>query len=141
MVFEEALRLYPPAWMITRRAIDEDEIPCGKAYRVPPGALVVISPYLIHRHLLYWENPERFDPTRFDLEGSAGRHRYAYIPFGGGPRLCIGDYFATVEAQLILGTVGQRYRLELVPGQDLGPEPLVTLRPRQGMSMKLFRLS
>jgi cytochrome P450 len=140
MVFEEALRLYPPAWIITRRAIGEDEIVCGKKYRIPAGALVVISPYLIHRHPQFWEFPDLFDPTRFTSERSAPRPRYAYIPFGGGPRLCIGDYFATVEAQLILATIGQRYRLELIPGQPIDPEPLVTLRPRQGLMMKLAKI-
>jgi cytochrome P450 len=141
MVFEEALRLYPPAWIITRKSLNDDRITCGYDFRIPPGALVVISPYLIHRHSDYWENPDQFDPSRFSEGSTAARPRYVFIPFGGGPRLCIGEYFATVEAQLVLATVSQHYRLELVPGQQVDPEPLVTLRPRHGLRMKLVRKS
>jgi cytochrome P450 len=141
MVFEEALRLYPPAWIITRKSLNDDRITCGYDFRIPPGALVVISPYLIHRHPDYWENPDQFDPSRFSEGSTAARPRHVFIPFGGGPRLCIGEYFATVEAQLVLATVSQHYRLELVPGQQVDPEPLVTLRPRHGLRMKLVRKS
>jgi cytochrome P450 len=141
MVFEEALRLYPPAWIITRKSLNDDRITCGYDFRIPPGALVVISPYLIHRHPDYWENPDQFDPARFSEGSTAARPRHVFIPFGGGPRLCIGEYFATVEAQLVLATVSQHYQLELVPGQQVDPEPLVTLRPRQGLRMKLVRKS
>ena len=130
MVLDEALRLYPPAWLITRRALAGDEI---GGYRIPPGALVVLSPYAMHRHPAFWEDPERFDPQRFSAEHSADRPRFAYIPFGGGPRLCIGNVFALVEAQVVLASVARAYRLELVAGQTIVPEPSVTLRPKHGL--------
>jgi cytochrome P450 len=134
MVLEESLRLYPPIWIISRKAIAEDTI---GAYRVPAGTVVVLSQYAMHRHPHYWENPAGFDPQRFTLHRSAERHRYAYFPFGGGPRLCIGADLAMMEAQLILATISQRYRLDLVPGHPVEPEPLITLRPRYGMPMTL----
>jgi cytochrome P450 len=140
MVFEEALRLYPPAWLITRKALAEDEIECGGRYTIPAGSLVAISPYLIHRHPQFWENPEAFEPARFALERTAGRLRFAYIPFGGGPRLCIGDGFARLEAQLVLATVAQRFRLEALTGRPVVAEPLVTLRPRGGLPMRVVAL-
>ncbi|MGQ9768480.1 MAG: cytochrome P450, partial [Anaerolineae bacterium] len=118
-IFEEALRLYPPAWIITRKALGDDEI-CG--YRVPAGALVVTSPYVTHHLPQYWDEPEAFRPERFLPGAAAGRHRFAYYPFGGGPRLCIGNQFAMVEAVLIIASVAQRYRLRLVPGHPVAVE-------------------
>ncbi len=132
-IVEETLRLYPPAWLITRRAADVDEI---GGYRIPAGALVVVSPYLTHRHPAFWENPERFEPERFAPERSE-RPRFAYFPFGGGPRLCIGNNFALMEAQLVLATVAQRYRLELAANGPVEVVPGVTLRPRVGLPVRL----
>ncbi|GIV95852.1 MAG: cytochrome P450 [Herpetosiphonaceae bacterium] len=132
MVIDEALRLYPPAWMMSRQATEDDEI---GGYRIPAKTIVFFSPYVVHRHPSFWENPEGFDPERFTPERSAGRPRFAYLPFGGGPRLCIGNNFALMEAQLILATLAQRYQLELVPGHRVEPEPLITLRPRYGLRM------
>ncbi|NMB87618.1 MAG: cytochrome P450 [Chloroflexi bacterium] len=136
LVFHEALRLYPPAWVITRQALAGDEA-CG--YRIPAGALVIISPYVLHRHPRLWPDPERFDPLRFVEDPQCSRPRFSYIPFGSGPRLCIGNHFALVEAQLILAAVAQRFRLELDPGQDVQVDALVTLRPRRGLPMRLVR--
>jgi cytochrome P450 len=136
MVIDEAMRLYPPAWITNRQAIADDEI-CG--YHIPAGAIVLISPYVMHRHPAYWENPERFDPERFTPERSAGRPHYAYFPFGGGPRQCIGKGLALMEAQLILGAVAQRFRLGHVPGHVVEPQALVTLRPRGGLPMIVER--
>ncbi len=133
-VFSETLRLYPPAWLITRRALQEDRV---RGYRIPAGALMIISPYTIHRHPAYWRNPEAFEPGRFDASSGTPGPRYAYIPFGGGPRLCIGNQFATIEAQLILALVAQRFRLEALPGRPVQVEALVTLRPRGGLPMRL----
>jgi len=135
-VFSEALRLYPPAWLITRQAVDSDEI---GGFRIPPRALIILSPYTIHRNPSYWENPEGFVPQRFEEhgEGAAMRPRYAYIPFGGGPRLCIGSQFAQIEGQLILAMVTQRFRLDLLPGRVVKADALVTLRPRGGCPMRL----
>jgi cytochrome P450 len=141
MIFQEALRLYPPAWIITRKALKDDEFAVpgsdGERYSVPSGSLVVISPYSMHRHPQFWEQPETFDPWRFSADISAQQPRFAYLPFGGGPRLCIGDGFARVEAVLILATIAQRYRLQSVPDHPIEVEPLVTLRPRNGLQMSL----
>lgn len=129
---DETLRLYPPSWISTRRAMADDVV-LGK--RIPAGSLVVMSPYATHRLPHLWPNPEGFDPDRFLPGADEGRHRFAYFPFGGGPHLCIGNTFALVEAQLIVATVAQRYRLALVPGQAIEVAPLVTLRPKHGMHM------
>jgi cytochrome P450 len=138
MVIDEAIRLYPPAWSILRRAISDDEI---GPYHIPAGTSIFISPYAVHRHPAFWDQPEVFDPDRFSPERSAGRPHFAYIPFGGGPRQCIGNTFALAEAQLILATVAQRYRLRTLPGQSVKPNPLITLRPQGGLPVLLERVS
>jgi cytochrome P450 len=132
MVIQEAMRLYPPAWALVRRAREDDEI---RDYRVPAGSTIVLCQYVTHRHPDFWEEPERFDPERFAPERAAGRPPFAYFPFGGGQRLCIGNNLAMMEAQLILATVARRYRLRPVPGHPVEPEPLITLRPRHGVLM------
>jgi cytochrome P450 len=129
-VFSEALRLYPPAWVITRRAIEADEL---LGYPVPEGALVIISPYAVHRRPDFWEDPQAFHPERFGR--ASEQHRFAYIPFGGGPRLCIGSGFAAVEAHLIMAMVAQRFELELAPSARVQVDALVTLRPHDGLPM------
>jgi cytochrome P450 len=134
MVFQEAMRLYPPAWIITRRALAEDEV-CG--YRIPAGALVVCSPYVTHRLPELWEEPEAFRPERFAAEAAAKRHRFAHYPFGGGPRQCIGNHFAQVEASLVIASVAQRYRVRPIAGHPVAVEPGVTLRPKHGLLMRL----
>lgn len=136
MVIEEALRLYPPAWIFGRKAIADDEI---GGYSIPANSIIVLSPYVTHRHPALWEHPEVFDPERFTPERSAGRPHYAYFPFGGGPRMCIGNNFALMEMQLILATIAQRYKLRLVPGYPVEPEAFLSLRPRYGLPMKLER--
>jgi cytochrome P450 len=131
---EESLRLYPPAWGFSRQAIGEDEI---GGYRVPRGSLVFLIPFVIHRRPKLWPDPERFDPDRFTPDRESARHRFAYIPFGAGPRGCIGNQFAMVEAQLILAAVARRYRLAVLPDQPVRPEPLITLRPAPGIRARL----
>ncbi|MDQ3707516.1 MAG: cytochrome P450 [Chloroflexota bacterium] len=138
MVLDETMRLYPPAWAISRKAIEEDEL---AGYRIPAGAIITVSPYAMHHNPRHWDNPEGFDPERFTPERSAQRPPYAYFPFGGGPRLCIGNNFALMEGQLILATIAQRYRLDLVPGHPVVVEPLITLRARYGMRMVLHPLA
>ncbi len=138
MVLDEAMRLYPPAYAITRRAVEEDEI---QGYRIPAGATVMVSPFVTHHHRGFWDNPEGFDPERFAPEREKSRHPYAYFPFGGGPRLCIGNNFALMEGVLILAAIGQRYRLDLVPGHPVEVEPLITLRAKYGMRMTLHPAS
>jgi cytochrome P450 len=125
-VLEESLRLYPPAWGFSRRALGDDDI---GGYRIPKGSLVFVIPFVVHRRPKLWPEPDRFDPGRFTPEHESTRPRFAYIPFGGGPRGCIGNQFAMLEAQLIVATIAQQYRIELVPNQDIRPEPLITLRP------------
>jgi cytochrome P450 len=133
MVVEESMRLYPPAWVLVRMPLVDDVI---GGYRIPARSSVFVSPYITHRHPDVWENPEGFDPERFTPERSAGRPRYAYFPFGGGPRMCIGNNFAMMEAQLVLATISQRYRLDLVPGHPVATRPMITLRARYGMQMR-----
>jgi cytochrome P450 len=134
MVIEESMRLYPPAWGLGRRSLKEDEI---SGYTIPKGAYVSVLPYVTHRHPAFWERPDEFIPERFSSEQVNERPRYAYFPFGGGPRLCIGNQFALYEAQLVLATILQSYRLSLVPGTTVIPEPLITLRPKGGLPMLL----
>lgn len=136
-VFEESLRLYPPAWVLGRKALGDDEI---GGYYIPAGSILAISPYTLHRHPAFWSNPDGFDPERFLPERSAGRHRFAYLPFGAGPRQCIGNGFALLEAPLILATVAQSFALELVPGQEIRPDPLFILRPDRPVMVRLRRL-
>jgi cytochrome P450 len=135
-VIDESLRLYPPAWIVERSAIAEDRL---GGYQVPRRSVVLVSPFLTHRHPEIWPNPERFDPDRFTDEASAARPPFAYFPFGGGPRQCIGNNFALMEAQLILATVAQQLRLTGVPGFSVALNPLVTLRPRDGLKMVATR--
>lgn len=136
-VFSEALRLYPPAWLITRKALGEDEL---SGQLIPAGALIVISPYVIHRHPQFWEDAEAFLPQRFTNGNERKIPRFAYIPFGGGPRLCIGNNFAMIEGVLILAAVTQRYRLELATSMPVQVDPLVTLRPHEGLPMRLRKV-
>ena len=133
-IFSEALRLYPPAWVISRRVIEPDEI---LGYPAPVGTLIIISPYVVHRRVDFWDNPEDFLPARFSAEQDKQQHRFAYIPFGGGPRLCIGNQFAAVEACLILAMVSQHFWLDLSDPARVQMDALVTLRPRHGMHMTL----
>jgi cytochrome P450 len=137
MVLEESMRLYPPAWILGRRALSDDRL---GDHVIPAGSVVAISPYLMHRHPGHWEDPDRFDPERFTKERSVGRKPFAYFPFGGGPRLCIGHNFAMLEAQLIIATVAQRFTSRLLPGHEVAPERLFVLRPRGGLPMVLQAL-
>ena len=133
-IYDEALRLYPPAWLITRRAIGADTV---GGYAIPAGAVMVISPYCMHRRDDLWPQPGKFDPGRFTKEGSQGRHRFGFIPFGGGPRLCIGNRFAYIEAVTILAMVASQYELHLPPDAAVEVEALVTMRPKGGLPMKV----
>ena len=134
MVVEESMRLFPPAWIVGRTALGADVI---GGYAIPKGSIVAASPFLVHRHPAFWPNPEGFDPGRLDADVAAKRHKYAYFPFGGGPRICIGNQFAMMEAQILVAMIAQRYRLELVPGARVTPEPLITLRPKGGVPMTI----
>jgi cytochrome P450 len=131
-VATESMRLYPPAWIIGRRAINA--YPVGE-YTIPPRAIVVMSQWVVHRDARWYADPERFDPDRWTPEFKASLPTFAYFPFGGGPRRCIGESFAWMELMLILATIAQRWRFELVPNHPVVPQPLVTLRAKQGMKM------
>jgi cytochrome P450 len=137
MVIEEAMRLYPPAPALTGRVAREADEIGGRAIR--KDAELVILPWVLHRHRTLWEDPDRFDPDRFSKERSASRPRFAYLPFGGGPRVCIGAQLALTEISLLVATIAQRYRLKLVPAQDIVLLHRVTLRPRDGIRMQLER--
>jgi cytochrome P450 len=136
MVIDEALRLYPPAWGFSRQAMGDDEV---GGYRLPRGWLAFVSPYVLHRLPAYWEDPERFDPERFSPERSASRPKFVYLPFGAGPRQCIGNHFALLEAQVIVAVLARRFQLRLVPGHRVEAQPLITLRPKYGMAMTIER--
>jgi cytochrome P450 len=146
-VIAETMRLYPPAWTIERDALADDNV---ASVPVPAGSTVAIPPYLVHRHPEFWPDPAGFDPARFLPEGQLGpgvigaarpagdRHRYAYIPFGGGRRACIGQSFAELETTLVLAAVAQRFRLELTPRGIPKPIAAITLRPGR-LPMRLLR--
>jgi cytochrome P450 len=134
MIFEEAMRLYPPVWAIPRQSHQDDEV---GGHRVPAGSVVTLSPFVTHRHPDFWEHPEAFDPERFAPERSADRPAFAYFPFGGGPRRCVGMQFAMMEAQIVLAMIAQRFRLHRVPGHRVEPHPIMTLKPRNGVRMTL----
>jgi cytochrome P450 len=133
-VIEEVLRLYPPTWLTARSPTVDDEL---GGYHVPAGTLILLSPYVTHRHPDVWAAPESFDPDRFGPGRSASRPAFAYIPFGAGPRRCIGSAFATAEMQSIVVAVAQQYRLTLLPGARVDPEPGLTLCPRSPLLMSL----
>jgi cytochrome P450 len=137
-VVKESMRLYPPAWSLARTTAKEMEV---GGYRLPVGANVVMSPWIMHRDPRFFENPERFDPDRWAVEIAQRLPRFAYFPFGGGPRLCIGASFAMMEANLLLATIAQRFQLSLVPGHPVVPQPGITLRPRHGIQMSLAKTS
>lgn len=130
--FQESMRIYPPAWSIPRTAIEDDVI---DGHRIPRGATVTIPIYAIHHDERFWPDPETFDPTRFLPESAKGRHRSAYLPFGGGRRVCIGSSFALMEAALVMAMMSQRFVYEPVPGHPVEPEATLTLRPRHGVRM------
>lgn len=125
-VFLESLRLYPPAWVIPRYSVKEEVV---DGYTLPANALLLVSPYLVHRTPEVWPEPERFDPERFSPERSAGRPASAFLPFGLGPRRCLGEHFAMYESLLTLAMVMQRFRVRLVPGQKIEPRSVASLRP------------
>ena len=135
MIIDETLRLYPPAYAIARWAQDEDQV---GGYRVAAQSAVTLFPYITHRHPDFWPHPDTFDPERFTPQQAADRPRYAYVPFGGGPRQCIGNIFALTEAQLILALLAQRYRWQLATDKPVEIEPLITLHPKNGLPMRLY---
>ena len=131
---EETMRLFPPVWVFVRQAVEPDQL---GDYDITAGSMVVLSQYITHRHPDLWPDPERFDPERFGPEQSASRHRYAYFPFGGGPRVCLGSHFAMLEAVLAVAIIAQHHGLKLVPGQDIRPRMVGTLRQSGPVLMRV----
>lgn len=125
-VLAESMRLYPPAWTIGREPLEEFE---AGGYRIRAGTVVLASPWITHRDPRWWTDAERFDPGRWTPEREAELPRFAYFPFGGGPRKCIGEGFAWTEGILVLATLAQRWRLRHAPDAQVGRQPLITLRP------------
>ena len=135
-VFKEAMRLYPPAYMIGRQASRPVEL---GGYHFAPHAILMVSAYVMHRTPQYFADPERFDPERFTPEAERALPRHAYMPFGGGPRVCIGNHFALMEGQILLATLAQRVSFDLLLGQRIEMDPQVTLRPKNGIQMAVRR--
>ena len=133
-VIKESLRLYPPAWGLARTVIKEFEL---GGYRIPAGSNVVMSTWVVHRDPRYFPDPEEFDPDRWLPEKAQKLPKFAYFPFGGGPRQCIGASFAMMEATLLLATIAQRFRFRAVSNDPVIPTPSFTLRPKQGIRMRL----
>ncbi len=135
-ILEESMRLYPPVPRFDRQAVAADQL---GAHAIEPGDIVSIWPWLIHRHQKLWDEPDRFDAERFQPEAKAARHRFQYLPFGGGPRLCVGMRFATIEALTVLAHWLRDWSFAPVPGRDVRPSGMITLRPAGGLPLVLGR--
>ena len=131
-VIDESWRLYPPVWAFTRSAVDDDVI---DGHRIPRHAIIVLSPYVNHRHPRFWPDPERFDPDRF----APGREipNFAYFPFGGGPHMCVGKHLSLLEARVALTMIARRFRVRLVPNQAIRLDAGIALRPAPSMMVTL----
>lgn len=134
MVFAEALRLYPPVWTIVRTALDACQV---AGYHLPTGTTILMSQYVVQRDPRWYPDPERFDPEHMTHQARSARHKFAYFPFGGGPRQCIGESFAWLEAVLVLATLAQKWRVRPGSTEPAVAEPYSTLRPKGGMPLKL----
>ncbi len=135
MVLAESMRLYPPTWIFVRMARHDDTLPSGVS--IPAGSKLYLCQYVMHRNPRYFPHPDRFDPERFTEAARKIRPQFSYFPFGGGPRVCIGESFAKMEGILVLASIAQRFRLTLVPGQTVVPEPKMTLHPKNGILMRV----
>ncbi|MCM2311798.1 MAG: cytochrome P450, partial [Steroidobacteraceae bacterium] len=133
-VLQESMRLYPPGWLLTRRSIGPDRL---GGYALPPGTDVFLSPFMVHRHPAFWDNAESFDPDRFGVGRAEGRHPFAYLPFGAGPRHCIGENFATFEMMLHLNGAARRFRLRPVTPGPVALEARINLRPARDIYMRV----
>ena len=136
MVLSESMRLYPPAWGIGRRALEPFE---ARGFQIPGGAVVLMCPYIVHRDERFFPDPERFDPDRWMPDKISERPKFAYFPFGGGNRVCIGEQFAWMEGVLLIAALAQKWKMQLDPSQRVEVQPLITLRPKYGMRMHLMR--
>jgi cytochrome P450 len=132
MVFSESLRLYPPAWTVVRRAIEDYQV---DGYVVPSGADIYMSEYVVHHDPRFFPNPFKFDPERWTQDQGSSLPQFAYFPFGGGPRRCVGESFAWMEGMMVIATIASKWKMHLVPGQTIVPKALITIRPKRGMKM------
>ncbi|HKQ99755.1 MAG TPA: cytochrome P450 [Pyrinomonadaceae bacterium] len=137
MVLAESMRLYPPAWAIGRLALRDHEV---GGYTIPAKALVLLSPYVTHRDARYFPEPERFDPERWTIAARESRPQFSYFPFGGGPRRCIGEGFAWMEGILLIAALARNWHMRLVPGHKVETLPVITLRPKHGMRMRVKKV-
>jgi cytochrome P450 len=137
MILDESMRIYPPRWILVRRAIQDDTLPSGVS--IPSGSKVWLCPYVMHHNPNYFPDPGRFDPRRFTDEMKLRRHRFAYFPFGSGPRVCIAEAFAKMEGVMVLACVAQQFELTLLSSQLVVAEARMTLRPKHGILMRVVR--
>jgi cytochrome P450 len=135
MIFAESMRLYPPTWLFVRVALGDDRLPSGA--EIPRGSKIYLSPFITQRDPRYYTEPDKFNPQRFGEVEKRSRPKFAYFPFGGGPRQCIGEAFATMEGVLFISVIASRFKLELAPGQTVSLDAGITLRPRNGLRMKV----
>jgi cytochrome P450 len=133
-VINEGMRLFPPAWVVGRRAVEDDEF---EGFEIKKDINILCEIYLLHRSEKYWENPEEFNPDRFSPEQVKDRPKHHFIPFGAGPRMCIGNHFAMMEMQLLLATIVQRFDFSVVENHPVELDPLITLRPKYGIKLKV----
>lgn len=136
MIVREAMRLYPPAWVISRRAVEDAEV---GGYTLPAGSNIIVSPWVTHRDERFFPNPNEFQPERWSAGQENALPKFAYFPFGGGPRICIGNNFALMEAAVLLAVVAQRFRVSLVQGHKVEPFASITLRPAHGVLVIVHR--
>jgi cytochrome P450 len=135
-VFKEALRLYPPAWAVARQVKEDYEV---GGYVIPAGADIFMSQYVVHRDPRFYREPDSFIPERWDNEETKDLPRFAYFPFGGGTRRCIGEPFAWMEGVILIATIASMWKMRLVPHQKIVPQALITIRPKNGMNMIVER--
>jgi cytochrome P450 len=133
-VLDESMRLYPPTWIYVRMAVQDDQLPSG--VHVRQGEKLYLCQYVMHRHPQYYSDPDRFEPSRFETAASQLRPQFAYFPFGAGPRTCIGQHFALLELVVVLARLQQRCRFRVLPGQNIRPQPAITLRPADGIRVE-----
>ena len=131
-IVSEALRLYPPAAVLEREVIAAFDV---GGYPVARGTEILVSPWVMHRDPRFFPDPFKFDPERWTAEAREARPKFSYFPFGGGPRVCIGEQYAWMEGALLISTIAQHWRMRLAPGQRVEPKAMITLRPRYGMRM------
>ncbi len=136
MVFAEAMRMYPPAWVLARYLIKDFKT---GGYVMPAGSIVILSQYLMHHDARYFPDPSKFDPQRWTLELKATRPQYSYFPFGGGPRGCLGEGLAWIQGTLLIATIAQRWRMQAVPSRQVELHPLITLQPKRKIMLQLAR--